>query len=189
MGTDIHSVFQKRTENGWEDVGTNYDEPRHYVLFAWIGDVRNGYGFAGIKTHNKIVPLSSGRGLPEDFQHTVEDWEYCHGDKWLGDHSHSWLTADEILNATPPKIIRSGVITIEQYNKWDGGEPEGGWCGGISGPAVVLVESESEIDNKTTHIRVSWEEDTKEYFEYFINEVKRLKDLHGEVRFVFGFDS
>lgn len=26
-------------------------------------------------------------------------------------------------------------------------------------------------------------------FAYFLNEVKRLQDLHGEIRFVFGFDS
>lgn len=45
MGTDIHGVFQRRTETGWEDVEHQYSEDRHYALFAWLGDVRFVFGF------------------------------------------------------------------------------------------------------------------------------------------------
>lgn len=121
MSCDIHAVFQKKTPDGWEDVKSVYEENRHYALFAWLGNVRNGYDF---------LPLSDHRGFPEDFD--VTDRE-DHGDTWMGDHSHSWLADDEIINGSIP--------------------PD------------------------------------EDHFAYFIDEVKRLKELHGEVRMVFGFDS
>lgn len=59
MGTDIHCVFQKKCPEGWEDIESEYEEGRHYTLFAWLGDVRNGFGVAGVKTHTELAPLSS----------------------------------------------------------------------------------------------------------------------------------
>lgn len=185
MGTDVHSAFQKRTESGWEDVESEYSGDRHYALFAWIGNVRNGFGFAGIPTHEKITPLSDGRGLPEDLEY---DSDTVSG-RDFGDHSYSWLSADEILTAKPPQIMRSGIIGVEEFRKWDGVSAPDGWCGGIHGPKVVLAETAAEVTVQTTHVRIEWLEDTRESFAYFIDEVRRLKDLHGEVRFVFGFDS
>lgn len=212
MGTDVHSVFQKKTDSGWEDVESSYSEDRHYVLFAWIGNVRNGFGFAGVPTHDRIEPLSSGRGFPEDFgvdgeRHRIgssairgssakyyeeEDADPAaedHLQLWMGDHSHSWLSAAEILAATPPRILRTGIIGIEQFRAWDGVTSPEMWSGGIRGPGIVVAESPSEVKDDTTHVRVEWFEDTAESFAYFTNEVRRLQDLHGEVRFVFGFDS
>lgn len=141
MGCDIHSVFQKNTEKGWQDIVTDYNEERHYALFSWLAGVRN-YPETG------IVPISSPRGLPDDFQ--IEDEDHASTKElmgrrakwlndgeaphiWMGDHSHSWLGADEILSAPRP--------------------------------------------------------DVGEHFDYFIDEVTRLKDAHGDVRMVFGFDS
>lgn len=214
MGTDIHGIFQKRTEEGWEDVETEYDERRHYALFAWLGNVRNGRGFAGVLTHNRIDPLSSDRGFPEGFavrgdynsDHPIsrnslrgrraktyasEDADpssECHLLMWMGDHSYSWLSCDEILNTTPPRIIRTGIVSIWQFREWDGESSPEEWCGGVGGDSVTLASSPSEVTEKTTHVRIEWLDDCAE-FAYFINEVRRLRDLHGEVRFVFGFDS
>lgn len=212
MGTDVHGVFQKKTPDGWVDVEDNFPQERHYALFAWIGDVRNGTGFAGVPTHNRIEPLSSCRGYPEGFvveddTHQIssneirgrraewykeEDADEENPDRfklWMGDHSHSWLSADEILAAAPPRILRTGIISIEQFRNWDGNSAPDSWCGGHWGIDVVLAESASEVGDNTTDVRVEWFEDTKESFAYFIDEVRRLRDLHGEVRFVFGFDS
>lgn len=213
MGTDVHSVFQKKTPAGWEDVESKYDEGRHYALFAWIGNVRNGFGFAGVPTHDCIEPLSNNRGLPDDFE-VIDDYlhpipansfrgsmaEYyvdedsdpssdCHLNKSMGDHSYSWLSADEILGATPPRILRTGIIGIKEFRAWDGNSSPEMWAGGISGPGIMVAGSPSEVKDDTTHVRIKWFEDTKESFAYFIDEVRRLKELHGEVRFVFGFDS
>ena len=40
-----------------------FDPP---AVFAALADVRNGYGFAGVPTHEAIKPISEARGLPED---------------------------------------------------------------------------------------------------------------------------
>ena len=160
MGTDIHGIFQKKVGDKWEDVESLYKQDRHYILFAWLGDVRNGFGFAGRYTHDIIQPLSSERGLPDDFEMIDEDHpiklmdfidpirrEYSETDEfngllWMGDHSHSYLTGKEILNTEFPEI---------------------------------------RIYDKPLNMR--------EPVKYFIDEVQRLTDLHGEIRFVFGFDS
>lgn len=185
MGTDIHGVFQRRTKEGkWEDVPSEYAQERHYLLFAWLGNVRNGFGFAGIPTHTVIVSLTDRRGLPKDFE--VEDDE--HNGEWMGDHSHSWVSADEVLDAKPPTVRRTGVVDRSFFESWDGSSAPSVWCGGISGQRVV-VSDPSTVTERTTHVRIEWFEDTGESLKYFVDEVRRLKGLHGEVRFVFGFDS
>lgn len=199
MGTDIHGVFQKKTKSGWEDVASEHKYDRHYLLFAWLGNVRNGFGFAGVSTHTAIVPLSDRRGFPADFNVVDEEhpapveaisreWEKERGSVWMGDHSHSWLNADEVLAAELPTILRTGIVSAAFFKSWDGKSAPDSWSGGISGQGVV-VSSPDEVSNKTTHVRIEWFEDTNDSLDYFVAEVKRLKDLHGEVRFVFGFDS
>jgi hypothetical protein len=203
MGTDIHGVFQKRTENGWQDIPHNYDEGRHYTLFAWLGNVRNGSSFS--VSHDLLEPLTDCRDYPDDFivdedQHPIDSFDviakwrqgYRTPDDdlsvWMGEHSHSWASADEILNTTPPKIMQRGIVTREFFDQWDGITPPDGWCGGIGGGGIV-VNTAAEVKDDTTHVVIEWEQDLAEEFKYFIDEVRRLKELHGEVRFVFGFDS
>ncbi len=52
-----------------------------------------------------------------------------------------------------------------------------------------MISDPSDITDRTSHVRVEWFSDLNDEFKYFIDEVKRLVDEHGEVRFVFGFDS
>lgn len=118
MGCDIHCVFQKYDGKKWVDVESNYSEDRHYYLFGWI---------AGVRLREGVQPIALPRGLPNDFE--IDD-DY-HNKEWMGEHSYSWLSADEILHA---KIPDEGVA-------------------------------------------------------YFVNEVHRLAQTHGQVRLVFGFDS
>lgn len=214
MGTDVHSVFQKKTADGWVDIESQYGDERHYALFAWIGNVRNGFGFAGVPTHDRIEPLSDSRGFPDGFtlvdgdSHPIatnamrgprraerykdadndpEDETYLR--VWMGGHSYSWLTADEILGAEPPRILRTGIVSINTFRKWDGVSSPTSYCGAISGDDVSIAESPSEVNDKTTDVRIEWFDHTADSFAYFIDEVRRLKELHGDVRFVFGFDS
>jgi len=59
---------------------------RHYAIFSVLADVRN----------DDIEPISSPRGLPEDF--TLHE-DYYHGPNrtiWLGEHSFSWLLLSEL---------------------------------------------------------------------------------------------
>ena len=185
MGTDIHGVFQRQTADGWEDVPSKFEENRHYQLFAVLAGVRNGYGFAGVPTGEVVKPISEPRELPADFEVA---------DVWMGDHSHSWLTASEMLEwaAAAPIVLKVGIVDRETYAAWDGKSRPTSYCGGIDGDGVVLINNTAVEKAQTpnwTHIRVEWDSDLGEELAYFFDEVRRLQALHGQVRFVFGFDS
>lgn len=221
MGTDIHAVWQKRNtpEEAWQDIPSNWEQDRHYQLFAVLADVRNGYGFAGVPTGQAVTPISEPRGLPEDFEHTdyehklpwnalsaeYQAWwaKYEHikeGDPidyWMGDHSFSWLSATEMLEwfKFAPSVIKQGIIDRPTYNKWDGKAAPAFYCGGVSGPDVVVTSADhlavGQSPQNWTHIKVYWEEHLRLTLAYFFDEVQRLVDLHhpAEIRLVFGFDS
>lgn len=54
---------------------------------------------------------------------------------------------------------------------------------------LTLGQAVALHDSKCTHVQISWQANFKEELSYFFDEVKRLKELHGDVRMVFGFDS
>src|SRR5438105_2721170 len=122
MGTDIHGVFQRHdaTAGKWVDVPSTYKQDRHYQLFAVLAGVRNGRGFAGVPYGEAVRPIRQPRGLPADFEvddesHPIATFDHMdprragyrrespelYADEpmavWMGDHSHSWLTGDEML--------------------------------------------------------------------------------------------
>lgn len=188
MGTDIWSVFQARKDGAWVNVESMYADDRHYYLFSHLAGVRNGTGFAGIKTGDPVTPISEPRGIPVDV--VVDEDMRLNGDEdmWLGDHSHSWLTADEILSHDWGSPARTAYCSVADFKGWDGGKPDFSTCGDIWGGKIVKAETAEEITAATTHVRIHWITGADE-FQYFLDEVKRLKDLHGEVRMIFGFDS
>ena len=214
MGTDIHGVFQRHDkESGqWVDIASEYEQDRNYRLFAVLAGVRNGTGFAGIRTGEAVRPIAEPRGLPNDFAvdgmtvHTVDSLDcldpisrkdYQDADVltvWMGEHAHSWLTGDEMLARyeSAPKVINTGILSREVYEKWDGKSFPSWYCAGISGSGVVVVNDnavEKESTPNWTHIRCTWESELCEDLKYFFDEVARLVSKHGEIRFVFGFDS
>jgi len=80
MGTDIHPIVQVRREGTWQNVTIPEDgrygnilDGRWYDLFAILGNVRNGRGFAGVVTGSGFVPISDCRGIPEDAGFTLDD--------------------------------------------------------------------------------------------------------------------
>lgn len=210
MGCDVHAVWQAKKEGKWVDVASLWDQDRHYFLFSWLAGVRNGYGFAGVPTYTPVKPIAEPRGYPEDFD--VEDDYHAapieavdprraqwkdDDDKlpdgryriWLGDHTHSWLSADEILaTPSPDKVWRTGIVERAVFDSWDGHTPPKKWSGGISGAAIRVAEAPTEVKEESTHVRIWWLQPGDE-LKYFTDEVRRLKDEHGDVRVVFGFDS
>lgn len=209
MGTDIHGSFQAKKGGKWEDVASTFEYGRNYLLFGWLGNVRNGTGFAGVVTGTPLEPLSDCRDVPSGFlmdddTHPVssvefmEKWAqtyYKEGEQpavWMGDHSHSWVSDEEVLNAKPQNITHYGIITLDEYHNLEPHtQPTNGWCGGISGPDVVVTDKTKgeNIHSGTTHVRVQWKRDVLADLEYFIEEMRRLHEEHVTVRFVFGFDS
>ena len=229
MGTDIHMVIQCRpigissddtnlketTPFPWKDISEEECEAlyegydcRSYRRFAVLAGVRNGFGFAGSFNHKPIEPIAQPRGFPEDFEVADNDpSEHC--GEWMGDHTYSWLNADEILEwyKTPHLTTAAGYVPAEFFKTWDGVTPPDCYVGGISGPNIVCVNwdgktlpskqiesnpGQSLVDPSAvpfTHIRIFWSEDMRDAFEDFIPMLIELKRRHGEIRLVFGFDS
>lgn len=168
MGCDIHIYVEKKIGDTWypviplthnefyepsdEEEGgpfnrplilnhRDYDIGRNYAVFAMLANVRNGYGFAGVKTGEPIEPISEPRGLPDDvcaeIKEISDDWD-------MDAHSHSYFTLAE-LDAVPwtgNKIHRCGYVDAAQFQVWEEkGEPEH-WCGDMSGSAVVKIDND-----------------------------------------------
>jgi hypothetical protein len=71
-------VRLERTEPCDKCQGTLVTHPqflngRGYDVFAILGNVRNGTGFAGVKTSSGFVPISDGRGIPDDLSPQIRD--------------------------------------------------------------------------------------------------------------------
>lgn len=92
MGCDIHGVAQER----WGEQGTWYndipvEDGRNYALFAALADVRNYGG---------ITPIDQPRGLPADFEVNAQggvEAMYGQANVWMGEHSFTWFTLDELI--------------------------------------------------------------------------------------------
>lgn len=164
MGCDIHFYVERREGDHWvsadtwkksDDLGEwwkadEFYDDRNYNLFAILADVRNGRGFAGIKTGEGFNPISEPRGLPDDASLEVKR---C-AEQWSGDgHSHSWLTVKEIMDFDWTQVTTlQGIVTPEEYADWSSwrrgrGEGPRSWCGDRSGPGVTTI-SEEELAAK-----------------------------------------
>ena len=114
--------------------------------------------------------------------------------QWMGDHSHSWLDSTEMLAwwTAAPVVLKSGLVGRAVYEAWDKQGSPPSYCGGAWGANVIIVNDDKVSMEKTpdwTMVRCHWESKLADELAYFFDEVKRLHDEHGLVRFVFGFDS
>jgi hypothetical protein len=156
MGCDIHICIERKIDGVWTlaDVRPEALAHRNYNVFAILADVRNGSGFAGIKTGNGFKPIAEPRGLPDDLCAEIRDYQYDddHDEKdWgknLGDHSFSWLTLREVLEYDYEQTTKeTGVLGIKEFIKLERERNRGyrdedlprpdSWAGDISGPGVV----------------------------------------------------
>ena len=108
MGCNIHTVWQKKVGDSWVDIESEYEENRHYALFAVLAGVRNGVHH-WVKNGYFVTPIAEPRGFPKDFDvldgdmHKTDivpkwmDTERFEGEVWMGDHSYSWLSGEEML--------------------------------------------------------------------------------------------
>ena len=226
MGTDVHGGFIKRNKitEVKTPIKTKWKFDRNYTLFAILAGVRNGYGFAGCYRHEPLTPVAEGRGLP-DWLETEEGGEYTPelynpwygsrwGEKdekefgcWLGDHSRTHMTLDEILSweGWNNYIVQGGVLTKEHYVETicQGTNPEQ-WCGGVSGGDTNVVEEQvmnslllaGGSAKNITHIQCKWKSDQtlREDYSWFLGEIERIKREYPteegeEIYLVVGFDS
>jgi len=168
MGTDIHLSLEARDlDTGvwhqipgiprWDRSQPPNPDPsaRDYLTFAFLAGVRNGFGFAGVHTHEPLTPLFEGRGLPKDMDGDglVYPGSSCFDENddigahiYLGDHSFTWATLVELRAAPWDALVKAtGVVGRNVYEAWfaDGANgPPDNWCGGTWGPNVETWSQE-----------------------------------------------
>ena len=220
MGTDIHGGFIKLNQDKTTTpVKTSWGMDRNYTLFAILAGVRNGYGFAGVYRHEPVTPIAEDRGIP-DFVNSDEEGQSTqfynpwfgapYGDSdeqefdtWLGEHSFTYMTVQEILDweGWDNQLQYGGVITREEYENTiaHGKDPEY-WAGAVNGPQVIKIsqhdyekmKKENYPTDKITHITCYWknQQTLRDDFDWFLKEIKRIANEHGpDTYLVIGFDS
>lgn len=174
MGTDIHAAIEYRQDGdaAWQALltpnkyhGRYKNEPeltarvdidRDYDVFSILGNVRNGYGFAGVPTGSGFAPISDGRGVPADI--TPEAREAL-----SNEHSATWVTLAEILAYDWTRTTKKqGVVNGVTYEKWDRMKqwvkaPDN-YCGGISGGRIKHV-TEGEMKAQVIALRAARTQD------------------------------
>lgn len=180
MGTDIHMIVQRKDGYGrWRECGIPGFGARSYSLFAALANVRNGFGFAGVYTHEPIKPIAEPRGLPTDVPDPATrrsgkiGGEYYPRDVWwdnppslpavgvpgrcqayLGEHSQSFLKLTEILAYDWGQPLREeGVVNAEGFRDFERDGAPKQWAGRVEGPSVRLItngEMRERIASNTT---------------------------------------
>lgn len=190
------SYYGPKVFEGWLYNGRNYD------LFAILGNVRNGHGFAGVQTGEGFNYISDNRGLPEDVSSEVE--EELGNESYY--HSVSYVTLNELINFDwEQTTVQYGVVDEKHYKEWkENGFPTW-YSGGVSGQRIVHVDNDTmdaivngdipKEEGKEYYTRVEWKESYKDAVGSFYTEsIPALEKLSeqidaSDVRIVFGFDS
>lgn len=146
MGTDIHlgverlenstwvSCDEWEEEDDWLTIVNPFYSGRCYDLFSILANVRNGSGFAGVKTSEGFTPISSPRGLPPDVSQEFRKYQ----ENWGADgHSHSFLTLEDLQSFDwTQKATKVGWVTPKEFarKKLEGKPRE--WCGASIGRGI-----------------------------------------------------
>lgn len=173
MGCDIHFYVEKKIDgvwqmqgklvddDGWKHVnGPSFYDVRNYNLFAILADVRNGRGFAGIKTGEGFNPISDPRGVPEDASDEYKQLVDCWG---VDGHSHSHHTLRQLLDYDWTQTTGlQGWCSMAEYLPWAarGGKftvPES-YCGGISGPEIEHLSDDQAASLVEQYRALTWDE-------------------------------
>ena len=199
MGTDIHLAAEVYKGGFWHLSDVDLPAYRNYRAFAILADVRNGYTFAGMDSGDPVVPISYPRGFPEDMSPELremleaEDEGGWLGDEgmgdfsvdddepeyiWLGDHSLSWVTLEEMINydLDQPVTLR-GRVSPEAARRWkENREPPNAVVAFTANPDWVSLE---------------WQRPLRESASLVADLIEVLHPLGKphEVRIIFGFDS
>ena len=180
MGCSIHVVAETRDGGKWNLSDVEVPNGRNYFTFGILANVRNGFVSAGCDLGDPLPFISEPRGYPEDMSKELvaklgsDDEDGF----WLGDHSFSWVTLEEMLNyAYDEEIVTRGMVSSEQAAKFrETGEKPKEWY---------------DWTNKEGYEHLEWKRPMKEAAWLFGEIVEKLIPLGKpeNVRIVFGFDS
>lgn len=233
MGTDIHMYVElnlnprqdavdivnevspwtalkiKAGDTGPEHFYQPYGD-RNYDLFAVLADVRNGSGFAGVHTGDRKNPIDEPRGLPHDISPALKTEA-----EESGGHTPSYFTLREIFEYDwDQTTINAGIMSAEEYEKWDKKTCPKEYSGGIFGNGIQTVSAEEyeqlkakgKLDPEVRyHIKCEWKETYREMTGNFLSHMRMLEDsvrgflwdvdeiswddFRDHIRIVFWFDS
>ena len=185
MGCDIHPRAEVRINGVWRLSPLEIPSDRNYITFAALANVRNGVGFAGSPTHQRIPFIAEPRGLPDDLSAGSIDMLTA-DDFTFGDHSFSWVTLLEMRLYPAPDINRTGLCLPKDINGT--GRPKE-WCSDVYGTGA------------DKYVRHNWTEPFKDAAPLFTDIMSRLSWMEADstdasplvtdidIRLVFGFDS
>lgn len=202
MGCDIHEWVEVR-DPGCNDVGpwkmSTYSPElwRNYDMFAILANVRNGHGFAGVKTGESFNPICEPKGVPEDaspeYLAEVEQWD-------ADGHSHSWFTVQELLDYDwNQETQKQGWCSASEYLVFKEKGAPTSYSGGVMGGQIKHVSNEEmdrliESGQSTVnhYTLVKWKIKYKDHCQQLLEEVlPKLRELGPpeDVRLVFFFDN
>jgi len=170
MGCDIHGLFERETEYGWENSG-DPDIGRNYKIFSVIGNVRNYDEVPYIGSNRLDVNDISGWtfNCSEAFRAMCED---------AGNHSHSYVTLKEIKEYDTKQKVYNGALITSKH-------PDGSiksTCRGTSGEHMGPI-GEADIFSP-------WGDEAWQDFIAYGEHIREFHDLTDEkVRFCFSFDN
>lgn len=214
MGCDIHSIGQVKKDGKWTTViGRPGGDGRNYDSFAVLANVRNGSGFAGVRTGDGWPYIAEPRGLPKGLELDEDEYAHCppydsygrsSSTVWLGDHSHSWLLLSELEEFAEKTLKsltynRTGVVDYDVWKAIRDGklkEPTE-WFGSISGAGVKVISADAAASGEIgTYVKMSWPKQALDCLYTFKNYIEKLREIAAKekvsaehVRLVFGFDS
>lgn len=213
MGCDIHIRIQVQDESGWHDVSwqpkpwRDDEKPkdgipvapdcfdsRNYNKFAILANVRNGYGFAGIKTGERWPSIAGDRGLPDGMS---EPDDYS-----LGDHSFTWMTLEELkaFDWHGTKSWLYGCVPANEYERLTTmGQTPTRYSGDVTGPGILIYEPDDYKSAKLRgdlcerpYVRMGWPITAKDATGDWPGEVLPWLDTLAAgrpLRLLMGFDS
>jgi hypothetical protein len=170
LNEDDLAFYRRRYGVGPGKIRDTWYSDRNYTVFAVLGNVRNGFGFASIET----PVIADHRGVPDDT--TSETLALL-----SGEHSETWCTLDEVeAYDWTQDVYDSGVISLNEYAKLrEGNQAPQSWSGGISGAGIVTLTTQAADTSLT------------EYTAAFRERMRMLREAVGdrECRLIFDFDS
>jgi len=138
MGCDIHMIAQVKRDGAWKTTQIGVYDGRCYDLFGIL---------AGVRSHN-FDPIADPKGIPQDLailpvdeydgtvrvtldgsEEDMSDGDY-NDDRasfWLGDHSHSYLTAKEVLAYDWDQLVDNEEYFDDEENLKTDGTPLHEW--------------------------------------------------------------
>ncbi|MEZ6183783.1 MAG: hypothetical protein R3F62_02105 [Planctomycetota bacterium] len=162
-----------------------------YATFARLADVQN---------RERVVPISAPRGLPDGWSCPSFSPEAPPGEnKYMGNHSHSWLLASEVLAYEGwGKLGVRADVTWDDWSEWAAagfaGSPRD--CGHthidgtrLSVQQALAMRARGDRPSEPTFVRCAWEEPMEPTEWMMVEMAKAWAKRFGaeNVRFVFGF--